>query len=218
MHRSFEISLPSEATDGLVADLRASEEVVALHLHPGASLEPQGDVLVVHTLNRGADAVLEVIMAARREHEITVITGETGAIVQPGLAEEIRSDTDDAIWEEVETGLLHHAGITKNFLALMACGGVVAATGFLFESPIAATISFVSASVIAPGFEVLAKLPYAIAMRRWAMLLEGLRASVAGYAVLAAAAALTFLLLDASGTVTASTYDKSSKLMQLASP
>ena len=40
--------------------------MVGLSLNRGASLKPPGDVVRVHTLNRGADEVMEVVAAMER--------------------------------------------------------------------------------------------------------------------------------------------------------
>ncbi len=56
--------------------------------------------------------------------------------------------------------LRHQGRPTANYLVLMALGGAVAATAFVATgSP--QTISLVAASIIAPGFEPLARYPWA---------------------------------------------------------
>ena len=45
MPRVIEVSVPSEQTDQLVAELRSRDEVLGLRLQRGASLKPPGDVI-----------------------------------------------------------------------------------------------------------------------------------------------------------------------------
>lgn len=78
--------------------------------------------------------------------------------MDPDQAAAVARDVDEALWEETETGLRHQGRITSNYLAPMALGGAAAAAGFLV-SPTTQVIAFVAASIIAPGFEALAKLP-----------------------------------------------------------
>ena len=63
MHRTVEISVSPRADDRLLEQLAALESVIGPSLNRGASLKPPGDVVRVHTLNRGADEVLEVVAA-----------------------------------------------------------------------------------------------------------------------------------------------------------
>ena len=46
--------------------------MIGLSIVRGASLKPPGDVLTVHVLNRGADAVLQCVDAARRRGPVLV--------------------------------------------------------------------------------------------------------------------------------------------------
>jgi hypothetical protein len=67
MHRTIEMIGPPSATDTLCRALQRLEHVTGFSIHPGASLKPVGAVVVVHGLNRGADAVLQCVQVARGE-------------------------------------------------------------------------------------------------------------------------------------------------------
>jgi uncharacterized membrane protein len=99
----------------------------------------------------------------------------------------------------------------------MAAGGAVAATGFL-STPPTQTIAFVSASVIAPGFEPLAKVPLGIVLGRWQTVLRGLRSAVIGYLLIALAAALAYLVLEATGAATLENFLDNKEIDKLANP
>ncbi len=64
MHRTIEITAAHGQTDGLLRELHALDDVIGLAVERGASLKPPGDVITVHTLNRGADAVLRCAAVA----------------------------------------------------------------------------------------------------------------------------------------------------------
>ena len=174
------------------------DAVVGLSVQRGASVKPPGDVVVVHVLNRGADEVLRCADAARGRGPISIVTAEVASIIDPSRQDVVDDDVDEAIWEEAETGLRHQGRVTSNYLALMALGGAIAAVGLVSE-PVPQTIAFVAASVIAPGFEPLAKIPLGLALRRWNVVKRGLVSSAVGYAVLVAGAALAFLALRLGG-------------------
>ncbi len=80
----------------------------------------------------------------------------------------------------------------------MAIGGIIAAIGFVSDVQ-NQVISFVAASVIAPGLEPLAKLPLGIVLRQRECLLFGLRAFVVGYSLMLLSAIITFYLLQQLG-------------------
>jgi len=204
MHRSLEITVDPSATDEMTDALLELDGVVGLTLHRGASLRPEGDVFVVHALNRDGDEVMRLVEQAREHGAIAVASGELSSIIDPERTERVAGDVDQALWEETETSIRHQAQLSGNFLALMALGGVVAATGFA-SKPVPQAIAFVGASVIAPGFEPVAKLPLGLVLRRRDLLWRGLRSMLAGYASLVVAAALAYGFLRLTGTALPST-------------
>jgi uncharacterized membrane protein len=82
----------------------------------------------------------------------------------------------------------------------MGAGGAIAACGLL-STGTAQAIAIVSCSVIAPAFEPVAKLPMAAVLRRRQLVRHGLRSFLGGYLILALAALVAALVLDATGTV-----------------
>ncbi len=134
MHRTIEITVPPAYTDTLIHELEQLEDVINLSILRGGSIKPPGDVLTVHALNRGADEVMRLAAGARERGHVSVSTGDLTSIVDPEHERKVANDIDEALWEEAETSLRHQSQITTNYLALMALGGVVAATGFVAES------------------------------------------------------------------------------------
>lgn len=216
MHRTIEITAPPAATDGLIEQLEGLDYLVGLSVQRGASVVSPGDVLTVHALNRGADRVMRIVAGARAEGQVSVVTHELTSIVDPEQEKEVSRDVDEALWEEAETSLRHQGRVTSNYLALMALGGAVAATG-LMVSGVSQTISLVAASIIAPGFEPLAKVPMGLALGRWSVVGRGLW-SAAGYAVLVLAAALVFAILRSTGVGTVGEFLGNSETKVLTDP
>lgn len=201
MHRTIEITVPPSSTDELSRELNGLEHVMGLSVHRGASVKPPGDVLIVHALNRGVDDVLKLAQAARKRGAVSIVTAELASIIDPQHEEAVDKDVDEAVWEEMETGLRHQGRVTANYLALMALGGGVATVGLVSE-PAPQAIAFVAAAVIAPGFEPIAKIPLGLVLRRWNVVWRGFASFGAGYAVLILAAAVTFLALTLTGYAT----------------
>jgi hypothetical protein len=98
MHRTITISLPSHATDALLAALKRQPDVIGLGVSRGASLKPVGDIVTVHALNRGSDAVLRA--AGQAGPDVSIVTAETTSIIDPQHDAQIENDVDEALWEE----------------------------------------------------------------------------------------------------------------------
>lgn len=201
MHRTLQLSVPFSVTDRLCEDLIALESVIGLSVVREASLKPVGDVITVQVLNRGADEVLRCVDEATKGKTFSVATAELASLTDSEQGDRINDDVDEAIWEEMQTGLRHQAHITPNFLALMALGGAIAAVGLVSE-PVPQAMAFTASAIIAPGFEPLIKIPLGIVLGKWRILRRGLTETLVGYAVLIAAAALTMFALLGVSAVT----------------
>jgi hypothetical protein len=138
-------------------------------------------------------------------------------MIDPEHERMVANDIDEALWEEVETDLRHQGKPTMNYVGLMALGGAVAATGFAAES-VSQAISFVAASIIAPGFEPLAAIPIGLTLRRWAVVGRGLQSTIIGYLVLILSAALIFLALRLTGVVMVEEFTVNPEVQNLAEP
>jgi len=195
MHRTIEASVSSERTDAIVKELSGHPQVVGLNVLRSASLKPPGDTLSIHVLNKGADDVLRTLTKFTAGSDFSIITSELASINDPKNQKQIDKDIDEAIWEEMETGLRHNGRLTPNYLMLMAIGGIMAAIGFVSEIH-NLVIAFVAASIIAPGLEPLAKIPLGLVLRKKDVLWTGLKASLVGYLMIALFAALTFWFLQ----------------------
>lgn len=217
MHRTLQITVPAAATDALLGALQDSKHVMGLSVSRGASLKPPGDVVTVHTLNRGADEVLQHVEAAREHGDVSVVTEELTSIIDPQRGGEVEDDVDEGLWEEIETGLRHQARVTGNYLMLMALGGAVAAAGLISE-PVPQAMAFVAASVIAPGFEPIAKIPLALVLRRWNVLRRALRSIGLGYLTLMAGAALSFMVLRLTGETSVHELAHNPEVARIAHP
>ncbi len=217
MHRTIEISSPASYTDELLGKLEDLEQVISLIVVREASVKPPGDVLTVHVLNYGADEVMTLADAGREYGEVSVSTGELTSIVDPEHEHKVANDIDEALWEEVETGLRHQSRITTNYLALMALGGTVGAIGLVMEGTSQA-VAFVAASIIAPGFEPVAKIPMGLALRRWDVARAGLKSVGAGYLALVLSAAAVFVLLLLTGVVAVEEFADNPEVQTLADP
>ena len=218
MHRTLELTVPPAATNALRDELIALEDVIGLTVQRGASAKPAGDVLVVHVLNKGANEVLRRARAAVPEkNALSVVTSEATSFISPASHHIIDTDRDEAIWEEMESGLRHQGRITTNYLLLMGLGGLIATVGLVSE-PVPQAVAFVASAIIAPGFDSMTKVPLGLVLKRWPLVWHGLKSALAGYAVLVLAAALTMALLVAVGETSAAKLAANPEVEHLAHP
>lgn len=205
MHRTIELAVPSDVSVAIIEAVAALDGVIGLARQVGASVVPAGDVVTIHALNRDVDEILRETKRICGDRPFTVVTAEVASLTDEKKQQLIDRDVDEAIWEEMETGLRHQGRITPNFLMLMALGGLIAAAG-AFAEPTLGVVAYVASAIVTPGFEPLAKLPLGMVLRRWEVFRVGLLATFVGYAVLIAAAALTWPVLDVFGAVPASDF------------
>ncbi|GGF08365.1 DUF389 domain-containing protein [Hymenobacter cavernae] len=218
MHRTLELTVPAAVTDTLQHELAALDEVIGLSVLRGASLKPAGDVLTVHVLNRGADEVLRRARAAVPDRNaLSVVTSEVASFIAPADHHTVDDDRDEAIWEEMESGLRHQGRITTNYLLLMALGGIIAAVGLVSE-PVPQAVAFVASAVIAPGFDPMTKIPLGLVLRHWSLIRRGVESALAGYAVLIVAAAATMGVLVATGETSSQMLASNLEVQHLAHP
>ncbi|OGX87958.1 hypothetical protein BEN49_10490 [Hymenobacter coccineus] len=212
------MTVPPAATDTLSEQLKNVEDVIGLSVSRGASLKPAGDVLTVHVLNKGADEVLRRALAAVGDPRLlSVVTSEANSFIAPAAHDVVDDDRDEAIWEEMESGLRHQGRITANYLLLMGLGGIVAAIGLVSE-PVPQAVAFVASAVIAPGFDPMTKVPLGLVLGHRRLVWEGVKSAVAGYAVLVALAAVTTGALVAAGETSAGALAANGEVAHLAHP
>src|SRR5690349_16075297 len=143
MHRTLLFNGDPKALDRLGDELRPMTEVISLAHHRGTSLKPAGDVLQVEVLNRSADEVLRRAAGSLRDGSLSVAVNESTCLLHLPRQESIENDADDALWEEMQSGLRNHSRVSANFLILMAMGGVVASAGLVLDS-VSQTMAFVA--------------------------------------------------------------------------
>jgi Domain of unknown function (DUF389) len=217
MHRHFEIAIPDDATDALVDELHDMAGVVSLSVYRGASVQPPGDVVSVHALNRAADAVLGAVERSGDHGPLSVTSSQVSSLSDRDHAVEVDRDIDVSTWEDAATALRHHSQLSANFVALMALGGIVASCA-LFSSSTTQATALVAAGVIAPGFEPFARVGLGVVLRQRGLLLRALRSAAIGYLVLAAAGAATMVVMRAAGTDLPDRFLHNRQVRELADP
>ncbi|HSK59047.1 MAG TPA: DUF389 domain-containing protein [Actinomycetospora sp.] len=198
MHHEIDLTVPAEATDEILGELRKHDGVLSLTLQRGGSVKPPGDLFTAHVLNRSMDSVLSIVERAREYGPITVGTWRTETVVATGAEGAIEDDADESPWEEFERTLRHHGRTSLNYVALMALGGAIAVAGLL-SPPVPQALALAAAAIIAPAFEPVAKLGLALLRGSVYRIRRAVVAVAVGYGLLAAGGAVAFLVLRGLG-------------------
>lgn len=196
MPRVVEITLPAAHAEKLLARFAPMDCVVGIVRLPGASIKPMGDTIRLQVTNRGWRKIMaELAESGIGTHENTSLqTSDPLTLVSPSAVEAIRDDSSEATWEEMHVVIGKSSTMTFSSLVVMAISGVLATLGIATN----ALHLVMAAMLIAPGFQPIVRivLGWATQSRTWR---RGIRDTLLGYVVLAAAAAATSATLTLFG-------------------
>ncbi len=185
------ISVPAELSRAVLECCSGESGVAEVALHPGASVVPPGDVILVFMARESVDALIEKL------HALNVQEAGSIAVTTPELLLSDRADravaaapgegADAMIWDEVSRQTGEDSKLTWSYVVFLVLATQLAAIGIVTDSPIA----IVGAMAVGPEFGPLAALAVALVRRQWRL---GRGAAVAlgvGFPVAMLAAALT---------------------------
>lgn len=158
------VSAPADLADAAEQVLRDGPSLVSLSRFRGASLDPEGDVIMA-LLER--DAVNDVV---RQLTELGIPEQGTILIQDPGTwvseraleVEQSSPDADNVVWPEVVEQAYDQSRVTPMFLAFMILATILAAIAVITNSP----ILVVGAMVLGPEFMAVIALGLALVRRR----------------------------------------------------
>lgn len=190
MPRTIKVTVPEEETETIVTNLRKVKGLVGLSIQRGGSLEPPGDVVSVDVVNNALNPVMQLL----DKHKIgqrsgtSVSTSEPTSIVSASYSEELTRDTNESIWEEMETTAGNESNMTANMMTMMMLSGIISAIGILTNS----IHVVIGGMIISPGFVPIARMALGIITKSGAFR-RGLYDTLKGYLPLMVGAALTML-------------------------
>lgn len=187
----------------LCDDLANHAAVVNLTHFPGASRNPDGDLVA---FDAAAEAANDII-ALLRSHDVH----RTGSIVFDRINTAISDaaaiaeasapgdPTEAVIWEEVEADVRQNSTISASYLVLMMLSVMIASVGILLDS----AVLIVGSMVVGPDFGPLSGIVLGIHRRRPKRAAQATRTLVVGFAVAVAGAIVLTLITNATGNVPA---------------
>lgn len=185
---------PSGTAESVIAILRSHPGVSEISRMEGASLVPEGDVIVLQAVRECVEELLEKLHELNIGHEGSVSVTSPELIISDRLDEaegEVAGDGADAIiWDEVEKDTNADSKLTWSYLAFLVIAVQLAGIGILTDS----TIAIVGAMVVGPEFGPLAGLALAVVDRRWKLARRAAVALIVGFPVAMALTALATIV------------------------
>jgi uncharacterized hydrophobic protein (TIGR00271 family) len=183
------LAVPSDLCAGVLAfldSLASAHNVVHL---PGASHDPDGDLVLADVAREDTSVVIERLRELGLEERGSIVTIEIAASVSDRARAAERaaagSPADAVVWEQVEARTSESAALSGSYLVFMVLATMIAAAGIVTDS----IILIIGAMVVGPEFGPLAGICVALVQRRPALARRSLVALVGGFAL---AIALTY--------------------------
>jgi uncharacterized hydrophobic protein (TIGR00271 family) len=202
--------VPQELSRAVIECCSGEPGVAEVALHPGASVVPPGDVILVFLARESAEALIEKLHAlnVQERGSISVTTPELLLSDRADKAvEDAPGESADAmIWDEVSRQTGEDSRLTWSFLVFLVLATQLAAIGIVTDSPIAV----VGAMAVGPEFGPLAALAVALVRRQGRLGRGAALALGVGFPVAMLAAALTAWLSVPLGLFPADALDRGS--------
>ena len=202
--------VPKELSRAVVDCCSAGPGVAEVALHPGASVMPPGDVILVYMARESVEALIEKLHALNVQ-EVGSISVSTPELLLSDRADKAGAEApgegaDAMIWDEVSRQTGDDSKLTWSFLVFLVLATQLAAIGIVTDS----TIAIVGAMAVGPEFGPLAALAVALVRRQWRLGRAAALALGVGFPAAMLAAAFTAWLSVPLGLFPADALDRGS--------
>ncbi len=196
------ISLPADLTDEVTTLLRDSSAVSSVTVLRGASVLPEGDVVLADLAREGANPILDRLRALGVHLRGTIHLEQVATwLSRAGLeAEEASpgSSADAVVWGQVVQRSYDDSELNWTYTSFMVLATLIAGIAIILDSQ----ILVIGAMVLGPEFGAVAALGVALVRRRPLLLGLAARALLLGFGIAIAVTGLVALGGRALGWVT----------------
>lgn len=196
MPRTVRIAANASNIDAILQRVESLDGILGISHLSQASLKPPGDVLSLTVTNEATRPLLALLDELRISDSGSVEMTEPTSLAVAGKQHEINHESNETVWDEMAFLLRSDTNPSLNYLVAMAMAGAIAAGGLWTDT----LHLIVGAMIIAPAFEPLARLPFALVTGARELISTGVTSILAGNALLVLGAALATLLLEIWGT------------------
>jgi uncharacterized hydrophobic protein (TIGR00271 family) len=191
--------VPADDARDVPGILDRSPAVVNLVRLPGASIRPEGDLVLCDVAREEASVVVDQLRRLGLDRDGSISIDVINSTISAGASRAVRaaagSPADAVIWEEVEARTSESAELSFSFLAFMVLAMLIAAVGILTDSQ----ILVIGAMVVGPEFGPLAGLCVALVQRRLTLARRSAAAVAAGFPLGIVVTLLVVVVLRAAG-------------------
>lgn len=187
---------PADRTERAVARLREHPGTAHLIVHPGAALEPAGDLIEADVAREAADEIIDLLCGLDLDHHggITLEALDTALSDAADKAEEDApgESADAVVWEELISRTGEESRLNGTFQAFLVIACLLASVGVVTDSP----VTIVGAMVVGPEFGPLAAIAVGLVLRRWDLVRRAGLALGVGFPVAVVVTAVATLLSE----------------------
>lgn len=195
------ISTTTALADAVVTLLEKDSAVSGLAVLRGASIVPQGDVILADVAREGANQIVDQLNALGVQTEGSVHVEPVQAwLSQRGFDAERRtpgSSADAVVWVDVTQRAYEESELNWTYLSFMSLATLLASIAIVLDSQ----VLVIGAMVLGPEFVPIAALGLALVRRRRTLFGQALRTLVVGFLVSILLATLFALAARAIGWV-----------------
>jgi uncharacterized membrane protein len=196
MSRIIEITVPSQKTEALLADVKQMPNLLGLRVQPQISKKPAGDVVTIQTLNASLQGYMRLLdrYDLGKDGGISITTSEPDSLIPTSNKKAMDRDSLEASWEEMEHIISKDSNTTLSTLGLTVAAGVLAAVGIATG----ALHIVIGGMLVAPGFMPVMRISLGVVTGSevWK---KGLIDTLKAYAVIIVTAGISAFVMDITG-------------------
>lgn len=181
--------------------LREAVGVTHLIVHPGAALEPAGDLVEADITREAVNDVLAGLLALGLVHDGAITMEPLDTVISDAAVraeKDAPGDPDDSIvWEELTRRTREDATLSITFVTFLVLACLLAAVGVITDSP----VTVVGAMVVGPEFGPLAGIAVGLVRRRFDLARRSVYALIIGFPTAMVVTGVAAVLGEATGTV-----------------
>ena len=197
------ITAPADLTDDVVEVLSADPAVSSLAVLRGASVVPEGDLVLADVAREAVNDVVDRLQDLGLHEQGTIHLEPVRTwLSRAGLSAQKHapgSSADSVVWADVTQRAYEESELNWTFSTFMCLATMIAGIAIVLDSQ----ILVIGAMVLGPEFGAVAALGVALVRRRGALLTRAFRTLVGGFAVAIAVTTLAALVGRGLGWVTA---------------
>ncbi|ADT99730.1 DUF389 domain-containing protein [Mycolicibacterium gilvum] len=196
------VVVPEDMRDDVLDVLRSQVGVAHVLLHPGAAVDPAGDVIAADLARECANDVIKNLKDLDAQHRgaITLTVLDTVLSTRAHRAEEeaVGDPADAVVWDELIGRTREEATLSVTFVLFLTLACLLTAIGVVTDS----TVTVVGAMVLGPEFGPLAALSVALVQHRMALARRAAVALVVGFPIAMAITAIATWAAESLGWIT----------------